>query len=73
MNHPTPPKKHFILITDNQGDIVENYPENSVIDVIFRRMELLDKEFPGDSPHSAWRWVTGGFTRVFDRIGEDPK
>ena len=23
--------------------------------------------------NSAWRWVTGGFTRVFDRIGEDPK
>lgn len=73
MNHPTPPNSGFILITDNQGDIVENYPENSVIDEIFRRMELLDKEFPSDSPHSAWRWVTGGFTRVFDRIGEDPK
>ena len=77
MNHPTPPNSGFILITDNQGDIVENYPENSVIDVIFRRMELLDKEFPGGSPHSAWRWNSetksnwGGFFQVFDRIGED--
>ena len=33
----------------------------------------VDLCFPSDSPHSAWRWVTGGFTRVFDRIGEDPK
>lgn len=73
MIHPTPPKKHFILVVDGDGDIVEHYPENSVIDVIFRRMELLDKEFPSDSPHSAWRWGTGGFTQVFDRIGKDPK
>lgn len=69
----SPPNSGFILVVDGDGDIVENYPENSVIDVIFRRMELLDKEFPSDSPHSAWRWVTGGFTRVFDRIGEDPQ
>ena len=73
MNHPTPPNSGFILITDNQGDIVEHYPENSVIDVIFRRVELLDKEFPSDSPHSAWRRSAGGFTRVFESVGKDPK
>ena len=70
--NPTPPNKHFILITDNQGDIVDFYPENCVIDVIFRRIEVLDLENPGDSPHSPWRWGTGGFTQAFEIIGKDP-
>lgn len=73
MNHPTPPNYGFILITDNQGDIVDNYPEESGYDYIFRRIQILDKEFPSDSPHSAWQWGTGGFTRVFESIGKDPK
>ena len=72
MKHPTPPNSGFILITDNQGDIVDHYPENCVIDEIYRRIQVLDSQNPGDSPHSPWRWSSGGFTRVFEVIGKDP-
>jgi len=72
MKHPNPPNSGFILITDNQGDIVDHYPENSVIDEIYRRIQVLDSQNPGDSPHSPWRWNSGGFTRVLEVIGKDP-
>jgi len=76
--NPTPPNLGFILITDNQGDIVDHYPENSVIDEIYRRIQVLDSQNPGDSPHSPWRWYSetqshwGCFTRVLEVIGKDP-
>lgn len=87
MNHFTPPNSGFILITDNQGDIVDHYPENCVIDDIFRRIQVLDSENPDDSPHSSWRWHSdspwrwhsetksywGRFIQVYEVVGKDPK
>ena len=79
MNHPSPPNSGFILVIDNDGAIVDNFPENSVIDEVMRRCQVLDREYPGYAPHSAWRWHSetksnwGGFFQVSDRIGKDPK
>ena len=71
MKHPTSPNSGFIVITDFYGDIVEHYPENSVIDVVLRRCEVLDKEFQDDIPHSAWRYERGGFSRILDKVHKD--
>jgi hypothetical protein len=70
---PSPPNPGFIIIVDVDGDVVEHFSPNSVIDEVMRRMEILDKENPGDSPHSAWSYDSGGFTRVFDGIHKDPR
>jgi hypothetical protein len=79
MKHPTPPNNEFVLITDNQGNIVDHYPEHCVIDDIFRRIQVLDSEIPGDSPHSLWKWYIiesqsclGRFIQVHERVGKDP-
>ena len=79
MSHCAPPNSGFILVIDRDGDIVDHYSENSVIDEVMRRCQVLDKQFPDGSPHSAWRWSSetkshwGGFFQVFDKVGKDPK
>ena len=60
----------FVVILDRDGDPKEIYSKNCVIDEVMRRCQVLDGEDPGDAPHSAWMWDTGGFSRVFDRIGK---
>jgi hypothetical protein len=65
-----PPSSGWIIIVDRDGDPQEHFSHNSVIDEVMRRVDLLDKENPGDSPHSAWSWNSetrshwGGFHRV---------
>jgi len=70
MKHATGPNSGFILVVDCDGDPIETYSHNSVIDEVMRRCQVLDGEDPSDAPHSAWMWGTGGFSRVFDRIEE---
>ena len=70
MKHATGPNSGFILVVDCDGDPIETYSHNSVIDEVMRRCQVLDEEDPGNSPHSAWMWGTGGFSRIFDRIGK---
>ena len=66
----SPPSEDFILVVDCDGDPKEVYSKNCVIDEVMRRCQVLDGEDPSDAPHSAWMWGTGGFSRVFDRIGK---
>ena len=51
---PSCPRNGFILITDGFGDPQEIHSHNCVIDEVMRRCEVLDRENPGDSPHTAW-------------------
>ena len=73
----SPPNSGFILVVDCDGDPKEVYSKNCVIDEVMRRCQVLDGEDPSDAPHSAWMWMSetnsnwGGFSRVFDRIGEE--
>ncbi len=66
----SPPNSGFILVVDCDGDPVDTYSRNSVIDEVMSRCQVLDKDFPGDAPHSAWWWVSetkshwGGFFKV---------
>jgi len=74
MKSVTPPNHGFILLVDKEGDPVEIFSRNSVIDEVMRRCQVLDGYYIGDAPHSAWRgggetnsnW--GGFFRVSDRV-----
>jgi len=66
----SPPNSGLILLVDRDGDPKEVYSKNCVIDEVMRRCQVLDGEDPNDAPHSAWMWGTGGFSRVFDRIGK---
>ncbi|NBT49875.1 MAG: hypothetical protein EBT07_19065 [Actinobacteria bacterium] len=66
----SPPNSGLILVVDCDGDPKEVYSHNCVIDEVMRRCQVLDGEDPSDAPHSAWMWGTGGFSRVFDRIGK---
>ena len=74
MKSVMPPNTDFIIVVDRDGDPVDTYSRNSVIDEVMRRCQVLDRNFPGGAPHSAWRWVSetnsnwGGFSRVIDRI-----
>jgi len=70
MKSISPPNSGFILVVDRDGDPKEVYSHNCVIDEVMRRCQVLDGEDPSDAPHSAWMWDTGGFSRVFDRIGK---
>ena len=70
MKSISPPNSGFILVVDCDGDPIETYSHNSVIDEVMRRCQVLDEEDPGNSPHSAWMYGTGGFSRVSDRIGK---
>jgi hypothetical protein len=53
MKHATGPNSGFILVVDCDGDPIETYSHNSVIDEVMRRCQVLDEEDPGNSPHSA--------------------
>ena len=70
MKSISPPNSGFILLVDCDGDPKEVYSKNCVIDEVMRRCQVLDGEDPSDAPHSAWMWDTGGFSRIFDRIGK---
>ena len=64
MKQPTGPVDGIIIVTDNDGDPCEVFGRNTVYDVVFRMIDRLDREAPGDAPHSAWRYGAGGFSRV---------
>ena len=68
-----PPTTGFILVVDCDGDPVDTYSCNSVIDeVVLSRCQELDKDFPDNAPHLAWRWYSetlshwGGFFKIKD-------
>jgi hypothetical protein len=64
MKSISPPNAGFIVVVDFEGDPVDTYSHNSVLDEVMRRCEILDRNFPGGAPHSAWRWENGEFSRV---------
>jgi hypothetical protein len=72
MKDMTHPCSGFIVVVDNEGDPIDTYSRNSVIDEVMMRCQVLDREFPSDAPHTAWRWNSeththwGGFFRVVD-------
>ena len=67
MKSISPPNSGFILVVDCDGDPQEVFPGNTSIDQVFQAIQKLDKD-SGYHPHSAWKWGTGGFSRVLDRI-----
>ncbi len=54
----------FIAIFDIEGDLVEHFSDNEVRDIIFRREQVLDEQFPDYAPHMAYRWNGSGFEEV---------
>jgi len=41
-----PSRSRFLAIFDSEGDIQDVYSSNTVRDEVFRRCEVLDREFP---------------------------
>ena len=68
----SPPSDDFIIIVDCDGDPQEVFSGNVNLNYVFETIDRLDRE-SGYHPHSAWRRSAGGFTRVFERVGKDPK
>lgn len=68
----SPPSDDFIIVVDCDGDPQEVFSGNVNLDHVFETIDRLDRD-SGYHPHSAWRRSAGGFTRMFDRIGKDPK
>ena len=62
----------LVLGVDRDGDPQEVFGGNTSLDQVFQLIDRLDRE-SGYHPHSAWRRCAGGFTRVFERVGKDPK
>jgi len=59
-----PPREGFIIITDCEGNIVETYGMNSIIDEILYMVEYYDRNHSSDAPHSAWKFTRNEFTIV---------
>ena len=68
----SPPSEDFLVVVDRDGDPQEVFGGNTSLDQVFQLIDRLDRE-SGYHPHSAWRRCAGGFTRVFERVGKDPK
>ena len=68
----SPPSDDFILVVDCYGDPQEVFSGNFNLNYVFETIDRLDRE-SGCHPYSAWRRSAGGFTRVFERVGKDPK
>ena len=68
----SPPSEDFILVVDCDGDPQEVFSGNVNLDQVFQLIDKLDRE-SGYHPHSAWKRSAGGFTRVFESVGKDPK
>ena len=68
----SPPSEDFILVVDRDGEPQEVFSGNVILDQVFQLIDKLDRE-SAYHPHSAWRRSAGGFTRLFERIGKDPK
>ena len=60
------PKSGFIVVVDCNGDPQKVFKDNTSIDEVFQMIHILDKN-SDYHPHSAWMWVTGGFSRVFNK------
>lgn len=69
----SPPSGDFFLVVDCDGDPQEVFSGNTNLDHVFQAIHRLDNLNLGYNPHSAWRRSAGGFTRVFESIGKDPK
>lgn len=46
----------FGIILDKEGDVVDHFSINSVVDEVFQIASRLDRKFPGDSPHVPVVW-----------------
>jgi hypothetical protein len=68
----SPPSEDFIIVVDRDGDPQEVFSGNVNLTHVFETIDRLDRD-SGYHPHSAWRRSAGGFTRMFDRVGKDPK
>lgn len=68
----SPPESNFILVVDCDGDPQEVFSGNTSLDQVFQLINKLDRE-SGYHPHSAWKRSGGGFTRIFEVIGKNPK
>lgn len=66
-----PARASFITLFDSEGDALDVYPEATVRDEIFRRLEILDREFPNSAPHTAWEYDRGEWHQLKERIHSD--
>ncbi len=67
-----PARTRFLAIFDSEGDIQDVYSSNTVRDDIFRRCELMDRDFPSCAPHTLWEHDEGEWHRLKERIHSDP-
>jgi len=67
-----PSRSRFLAIFDSEGDIQDVYSSNTVRDEVFRRCEVLDREFPSCAPHTLWEHDGGDWHKLKERIHSDP-
>lgn len=67
-----PSRSRFLAIFDSEGDIQDVYTSNTVLDEVFRRCEVLDRDFPSCAPHTLWQHDAGEWHRLKERIHSDP-
>jgi hypothetical protein len=46
----------FGIILDKEGDVVDHFSINSVVDEVFSYVDRLDRKFPVDAPHMPVVW-----------------
>lgn len=63
----------FVIIIDNYGDAVDNLSANSTIDYILDVVRIMDKKYPVDAPHSAFKWDGNQFIKIKDIEVKDEK
>jgi len=66
-----PSRTTFLAIFDSEGDIQDVYSTNTVRDVVFRRCEVLDAQFPDCAPHTLWEHDRGEWHKLKERIHSD--
>jgi hypothetical protein len=60
------PNDGFILIVDSDGDIIEFYTKNAVLDEVLYMVDKLDRISSDYAPHSAWQFIDNQFILIQD-------
>ena len=60
------PNNGFILRGDSDGDVIEFYSNNSVIDEVLYMVDKLDRISSDYAPHSAWQFIDNQFILIED-------
>lgn len=63
MNNFSQPNPGFIIVVNNDGDVVDFDSVNSDLDQVGDLVAYLNINFPNKSPHSAWK-CNGSFEKV---------